>query len=387
MLQLWFEFASTYSYPAVQRIEALAAGLGVGVEWKPFLLGPVFKSQGWNDSPFNLYPAKGRYMWRDLERLCAKYGLPFRRPAVFPRPSLLAARVACVAAAEPWCGDFVRAVFHANFAEDRDIASDETVAAILDVLGRPGRALVEAAGAPEAKARLRAETERAIALGIFGAPTAVVVDELFWGNDRLEDAHAWAAGRARSALIGPIGILAAAGWPGPAMMVSERGMGLLDLLGGGAPGIGVGDPAPDFALPDRSGRTVRLGDYRGKKAVVLYFYPKDDTPGCTKEACSFRDQYQDFQDAGAEVIGVSSDAEASHEKFAAKYRLPFVLLADRSGAVRKQYGVPATLGLLPGRVTFVIDRQGVVRHVFNSQLQATRHVGEAIAALRALAGG
>ncbi len=164
MLQFWFEFASTYSYPAVQRIEALAAGLGVGVEWKPFLLGPVFKS--------------------------------FRRPTVFPRPSLLAARVACNAATEPWCGDFVRAVFHANFAEDRDIASAETVTAILDALGRPGRALVEAAGAPEAKARLRAETERAIALGIFGAPTAVVGDELFWGNDRLEDALAWAAGRA-----------------------------------------------------------------------------------------------------------------------------------------------------------------------------------------------
>ena len=186
-LQLWFEFASTYSYPAVQRIEALADGPGVGVEWKPFLLGPVFKNQGWNDSPFNLYPAKGRYMWRDMERLCAKYGLPFRRPSVFPRPSLLAARVACTAAAEPWCGDFVRAVFHANFAHDRDIASVETVTAIR----RPGRALVEAAAAPEAKARLRA-AERAIALGIFGAPTAVVGDELFWGNDRLEDAVAWA---------------------------------------------------------------------------------------------------------------------------------------------------------------------------------------------------
>src|SRR5438093_6695419 len=166
----------------------------------------------------------------------------------------------------------------------------------------------------------------------------------------------------------------------------RAGMGLLDLLGGGAPGIGVGDPAPDFALPDRSGRTVRLGDYRGKKAVVLYFYPKDDTPGCTKEACSFRDQYQDFQDAGAEVIGVSSDAEASHEKFAAKYRLPFVLLADRSGAVRTQYGVPATLGLLPGRVTFVIDKQGIVRHVLHSQLRPNRHCEEAIAALRAMGG-
>jgi len=188
VLQLWFEFASTYSYPAVQRIEALADGPGVGVEWKPFLLGPVFKNQGWNDSPFNLYPAKGRYMWRDLERLCAKYGLPFRRPSVFPRSSLLAARVACTAAAEPWCGDFVRAVFHANFADDRDIASVETVTAIR----RPGRALVEAAAAPETKARLRAATERAIALGIFGAPTAVVGDELFWGNDRLEDAVAWA---------------------------------------------------------------------------------------------------------------------------------------------------------------------------------------------------
>ena len=161
-------------------------------------------------------------------------------------------------------------------------------------------------------------------------------------------------------------------------------MGLLDLLGGGAPGIGVGDPAPDFALPDRSGHTVRLGDYRGKQAVVLYFYPKDDTPGCTKEACSFRDQYQDFQDAGAEVIGVSSDSSESHEKFATKYRLPFVLLSDRGGATRKLYGVPSTLGVLPGRVTYVIDREGTVRHVFNSQLQATQHVAEALQALRAI---
>src|SRR3989442_14916004 len=159
-------------------------------------------------------------------------------------------------------------------------------------------------------------------------------------------------------------------------------MGLLDLLGGGAPGVGVGDPAPDFALPDRSGRTVRLGDYRGQKAVVLYFYPKDDTPGCTKESCTFRDQYQDFQDAGAEVIGVSSDSPESHEKFAAKYRLPFVLLSDRGGEVRKRYGVPSTLGVLPGRVTYVIDRQGIVRHVFNSQFQATQHVAEALKALR-----
>jgi thioredoxin-dependent peroxiredoxin len=159
-------------------------------------------------------------------------------------------------------------------------------------------------------------------------------------------------------------------------------MGLLDLIGG-TPGIRAGDPAPDFALPDASGKTVRLGDYRGKKAVVLYFYPKDDTPGCTKEACTFRDQYQDLQDAGAEVIGISSDSAESHAKFAAKYKLPFTLLADRGGSVRKQYGVPATLGLLPGRVTFVIDRNGVVRHVFNSQFQAAKHVEESLAALRA----
>src|SRR5215472_9922302 len=162
-------------------------------------------------------------------------------------------------------------------------------------------------------------------------------------------------------------------------------MGLLDgILGTGKPDVDVGQTAPEFELPDASGHRVRLGDFRGKKSVVLYFYPKDDTPGCTKEACSFRDQYEAFKDAGAEVIGVSSDSEASHRKFADKHRLPFTLVADTSGEVRKRYGVPATLGLLPGRVTFVIDRNGVVRHVFNSQLQATKHVDEALGVLRNL---
>jgi thioredoxin-dependent peroxiredoxin len=127
-----------------------------------------------------------------------------------------------------------------------------------------------------------------------------------------------------------------------------------------------------------------LSEFRDHKAVVLYFYPKDDTPGCTKESCAFRDSYQDFQDAGAEVIGVSSDSAESHGRFAAKHRLPFTLLADQGGQVRKHYGVPATLGLLPGRVTFVIGRDGVVRHVFNSQFQATQHVSEALQALRDL---
>ena len=162
-------------------------------------------------------------------------------------------------------------------------------------------------------------------------------------------------------------------------------MGLLESLwGSGDSSIRVGDEAPDFVLPDRTGKMVRLSEFRGHKAVVLYFYPKDDTPGCTKESCAFRDGYQDFQDAGAEVIGVSSDSAESHGKFAAKHRLPFTLLADQGGQVRNRYGVPATLGLLPGRVTFVIDRSGVVRHVFNSQFQATQHVSEALEALRRL---
>ena len=158
-------------------------------------------------------------------------------------------------------------------------------------------------------------------------------------------------------------------------------MALFDFLGGGRSGIEAGQPAPDFKLPDAEGKPVRLADFRGKKAVVLYFYPKDDTPGCTAEACSFRDSYEDFQDAGAEVIGVSSDSASSHAKFAKRHKLPFTLLSDAKGEVRRKYGVPTTLGLLPGRVTFVIDKKGTVRHVFNSQLQATRHVSEALAAL------
>jgi thioredoxin-dependent peroxiredoxin len=162
-------------------------------------------------------------------------------------------------------------------------------------------------------------------------------------------------------------------------------MGLLDsLLGTGEPGIKVGDAAPEFDLTDSAGKRVRLSDFRGKRNVVLYFYPKDDTPGCTKEACSFRDSYQSFTDAGAEVIGVSSDDGASHQKFAEKFHLPFTLVSDTGGGVRKRYGVPATLGLLPGRVTFVIDRDGIVRHVFNSQLQATKHVDEALTVIKKL---
>jgi peroxiredoxin Q/BCP len=161
----------------------------------------------------------------------------------------------------------------------------------------------------------------------------------------------------------------------------EETMGFLDSLLGGGTGLGAGDAAPDFALEDQHGRTVRLSDFRGRKNVVVYFYPKDDTPGCTKESCAFRDQYTAFLDAGAEVIGISSDSARSHEAFAAKHRLPFRLLADVGGAVRAAFGVPRTAGLLPGRVSYVIDREGVIRHAFNSQLAATRHVDEALEVL------
>jgi peroxiredoxin Q/BCP len=147
----------------------------------------------------------------------------------------------------------------------------------------------------------------------------------------------------------------------------------------------LGDKAPPFTLPTADGRQVSLSDYRGRQPVVVYFYPKDDTPGCTAEACAFRDQYEDFKQAGAEVIGISSDAPEAHAKFASKHRLPFLLLSDRDGAVRKAYGVPATLGLLPGRATFVVDRDGIIRHLFSSQFRATKHVSEAIGVLRSLA--
>jgi peroxiredoxin Q/BCP len=161
-------------------------------------------------------------------------------------------------------------------------------------------------------------------------------------------------------------------------------MGLLDSLVGSGGGLAVGDKAPAFALKDQDGNTVSLSDFAGRRNVVVYFYPKDDTPGCTKESCTFRDQYTAFTDAGAEVLGISSDSQQSHKKFAEKYRLPFPLLADVGGAVRQQFKVPKSLGLLPGRVTFVIDKQGVIRHVFNSQLNAAQHVDEAMGVLRTL---
>lgn len=146
--------------------------------------------------------------------------------------------------------------------------------------------------------------------------------------------------------------------------------------------IQVGDKAPDFTLTSQSGDPVRLYDRLGERAVVLYFYPKDDTRGCTAEACAFRDSHEVFTDAGAEVIGVSSDSVNRHAAFAGRHKLPFTLLSDEKGKVRKEYGVPTTLGLIPGRVTYVIDREGTVRHVFNSMTGIDRHVTDALEVVR-----
>ena len=148
--------------------------------------------------------------------------------------------------------------------------------------------------------------------------------------------------------------------------------------------IDVGDPAPDLTLSAHSGEQITLAEFRGKKAVVVFFYPKDGSPVCTKEACAFRDAYEDFVEAGAVVIGVSSDSAARHQSFASNHRLPFVLVSDTDAKARRAFGVPRSMGLLPGRVTYVIDKEGVVRHVFSSQFAADRHVQEALDCIRKL---
>ncbi len=194
-IDFWYEFASTYSYLAAMRVEAEAGARGVQVVWRPFLLGPIFKAQGWKDTPFNAIEAKGRYMWRDMARLCARRGLAFARPDPFPQPSLLAARVA-TALPQAQRPAFTRAVYVAEFGQGRQIGESEVIADILAAIGAdPGEAL-SLAGGEATKSRLRAETEAAIAAGVFGAPSFVTADgELFWGDDRLEQALDHAAGR------------------------------------------------------------------------------------------------------------------------------------------------------------------------------------------------
>jgi 2-hydroxychromene-2-carboxylate isomerase len=192
-LDFWFDFASTHSYPTAMRIGALAAEAGVEVRFRPFLLGPIFKALGWNTSPFNLYPAKGRHMWRDLERTCDELKLPFRRPEPFPQPSLLAARVALVGLGDVWGKDFCLAVFRAEFADGRPIGEPATMRAILADLKVDPERTMTAAQSDAIKERLRSQTAEAQGLEIFGAPTFTTADgELFWGNDRLENAIAWA---------------------------------------------------------------------------------------------------------------------------------------------------------------------------------------------------
>ena len=196
-IDFWYEFASTYSYPTAMRIERLAADQGVTVRWRPFLLGPIFKAFGWNDSPFNIYAAKGRYMWRDLARVCEADGLPLRLPPVrFPQNGLRAARLALAGEKDGWTPQFTRAVFKANYAEQKDISDEATLAAILGGIGVDAAAAMTAANAPETKEALKAQTAEAQARGLFGAPSFTVGDtracELFWGNDRLEAALAWA---------------------------------------------------------------------------------------------------------------------------------------------------------------------------------------------------
>jgi thioredoxin-dependent peroxiredoxin len=149
-------------------------------------------------------------------------------------------------------------------------------------------------------------------------------------------------------------------------------------------GIGIGDRAPRFALSDSDGKTIELEALLEKGPLVIFFYPRDETPGCTKEACSFRDNYAVFEELGAQVVGISSDSSSSHRRFSDKFRFPFPLLSDEGGKTRKAFGVPKTLGILDGRSTYVIDTKGVVRGVFHSQLQVTKHVDEAAAAVRAL---
>lgn len=191
-MQMWFDFASPYSYLAIERIDSLAQDAGVRVDLRPFLLGPIFQAQGWNDSPFRLFPGKGAYMMRDIARLADKYGVVYKRPRLFPRMSVLPARIALLGQDEPWCRDFCVTVFRANFQHDEDIQSEDVVHGLLNGLSLDADALIAHAKSEAAKEALRRQVDRARDLGLFGAPTFFVGDEMFWGNDRLEDALDWA---------------------------------------------------------------------------------------------------------------------------------------------------------------------------------------------------
>ncbi|MBX3480188.1 MAG: 2-hydroxychromene-2-carboxylate isomerase [Caulobacter sp.] len=194
MLEFWYEFASTYSYPAAMRIEGLAAAAGVAVAWRPFPLGPLLhRHQGMTDSPFNVVPVKGRYMWRDMERVCEAEGLPLTHPSQFPRRTLLAARCAVIGLEDGWTPAFSKAVYQANFVADADIGDPEVLRPLLAEVGAAPDAVLEAAQSEPVKARLKDLGDQAGARGVFGSPSFITADgELFWGNDRLEQALEWA---------------------------------------------------------------------------------------------------------------------------------------------------------------------------------------------------
>ncbi|WP_345815054.1 2-hydroxychromene-2-carboxylate isomerase [Paraburkholderia sp. PREW-6R] len=187
-LELWFDFGSNYSYLSVMRIEALAGAQRVRIAWRPFLLGPIFRALGFDNSPFVLQKEKGAYVWKDMERQCRKYGLALTRPTTFPRAALLATRVAVVGTDRPWIGAYCRAIMQMNFVHDRDIGSLDVVSEVLEELALPAGQIIADAQSEANKLHLRKQTDEAAARGVFGAPTFFVGDEMFWGNDRLEDA-------------------------------------------------------------------------------------------------------------------------------------------------------------------------------------------------------
>jgi 2-hydroxychromene-2-carboxylate isomerase len=187
-IEFWFDLGSNYSYLSVMRIEEEAARLGVQVRYKPFLLGPIFKSFGWASSPFVLQKEKGDYMWADMVRQCKKYGLPWVKPSAFPRSAVLPLRVALLSADEPWIGEFCKGIMLANFAHDQEVDNVEVVSSVLFKLGLDAHAVIEQAGSAENKLALRAQTEEAARRKIFGAPMFFVGDDMYWGNDRLDDA-------------------------------------------------------------------------------------------------------------------------------------------------------------------------------------------------------
>jgi 2-hydroxychromene-2-carboxylate isomerase len=189
VVQFWYEFASTYSYLSAMRVQTLAIDSDVEIVWRPFLLGPIFKKQGWDTSPFNLHPAKGRYMWQDMERQCDRYGLPFTMPVPFPQHSLIAARIAYSGRQQSWIGAFTRAVYVAQFGQGLDISDEGLMVDLLFEAGAPVKQVLEESKSSETKIGLRAAVSEAEKLGIFGAPSFVLENgDLYWGDDRMEQA-------------------------------------------------------------------------------------------------------------------------------------------------------------------------------------------------------